>query len=43
MGQEVADLNAGKSHLFSFDQSSNSGTINVKMNGPGFEEKKILR
>ena len=30
------DLNAGKTHLVSFDQSNNTGAIDVKMDGSVF-------
>ena len=32
------DFNAGKTKLFSFDQSKNTGTIDVTMNGSVLEE-----
>ena len=42
----LVDFNAGKSQLFSFDQSNNNGSIDVKMDGPVLGEKwsfKMLR
>ena len=36
----LADFNAGKTQLVSFDQSNNNGSIDVKMNGSILEEKK---
>ena len=35
----LLDFNAGKTQLVSFDQSKNTGTIDVKMNGFVLEEK----
>ena len=42
----LVDLNAGKTQLVSFDQSNNSGAIDVKTDGSILEEKssfKMLR
>ena len=39
----LVDYNAGKAQLFSFDQSNNSGTIDVKMNGSVLEEKSFFK
>ena len=33
------DFNAGKTQLVSFDLSSNTGAIDVKMDGSALEEK----
>ena len=33
------EFNAGKNQLVSFDQSSNTGAIDAKMNGSVLEEK----
>ena len=35
----LADFNAGKTQLVSFDRSNNTGSIDVKMDGPVLEEK----
>ena len=35
----LVDCNAGKTQLVSFDQSNNTGAIDVKMNGSVLEEK----
>ena len=35
----LADFNAGKTQLFSFEQSNNTGAIDVKMSGSILEEK----
>ena len=35
----LVDFNAGKTQLVSFDQSNNTGTINVKTDGSILEEK----
>ena len=37
------DLNAGKIQLVSFDQSSNTGFIDVKMDGSVFEENSTFK
>ena len=39
----LVDFNAGKTQLISFDQSKNTGAIDVKMNGSVLEEKYLLR
>ena len=35
----LVDFKAGKTQLFSFDRSSNNGSIDVKMDGSVLEEK----
>ena len=35
----LVDFNAGKTHLVSFNQSKNTGAIDVKMDGSVLEEK----
>ena len=35
----LADFSAGKTQLVSFDRSNNTGSIDVKMDGPVLEEK----
>ena len=35
----LVDFNAGKTQLVPFDQSSNTGVIDVKMDGSVLEEK----
>ena len=44
LGQEdwLVDFNAEKSQLVSFDQSSHTGAIDVKMDGFGLEKKNHL-
>ena len=37
------DLNTGKTQLVWFDRSNNSGSIDVKMNGSGLEEKSSFK
>ena len=37
------DFNAEKTQLFSFDRSSNTGAIDVKMDGPVLEEKSSFK
>ena len=37
------DFNAGKTQLVSFDQSNNTGAIDVKMKGSVLEEKSSLK
>ena len=37
------DINAGKTQLFSFDRCSNTGGIDVKMNGYVFEENSSFK
>ena len=39
LGKWLTDFNAGKTQLVSFDQSNNTGAIDVKMNGSVFQEK----
>ena len=39
----LVDFNAGKTQLVSFDQSKNTGAIDVKMDGSILEEKTSLR
>ena len=39
----LAEFNAGKTQLVSFDQSNNSGSIDVKMYGSVLEKKSSLR
>ena len=39
----LVDFNAGKTRLASFDQSNNTGTIDMKMDGSGFEEKSPFK
>ena len=34
----LVDFNAGKTQLVSFDQSKNTGSIDMKMDGSGLEE-----
>ena len=38
----LVDLNTGKTLLVSFDWSNNTGSIDVKMDGPVVEEKSIF-
>ena len=38
----LVDFSAGKTQLVSFDQSNNTGAIDVKMNGSVFAEKIIF-
>ena len=33
----LVNFNAGKTQLFSFDRSNNTGSIDVKMDGPALE------
>ena len=45
-GKWLVDFNAGKTQLALFDQSNNTGAIDMKMDRPVFEEKssfKMLR
>ena len=37
------DFNAGKTQLVSFDQSNNTGAIDVKMDGSVLEEKSYFK
>ena len=39
----LVDFNAGKAQLVSFDQSNNTGAINVKMDGSVLEEKSSFK
>ena len=39
----LVDFSAGKTQLVSFDQSNNTGTINVKMDGSFLEEKTSFK
>ena len=39
----LVEFNAGKTQLVSFDQSNNSGSINVKMGGSILEEKSSFK
>ena len=39
----LVDFNAGKTQLVSFDRSNNSGSIDVKMDGPILEEKSSFK
>ena len=39
----LVDFNAGKTQLVSFDQSNNTGAIDVKMDGSVLEEKRLSR
>ena len=44
--KRLVDFNAGKTQLVSFEQSNNTGSIDVKMDGSILEEKssfKMLR
>ena len=38
----LVDFNAGKTQLFLFDQSNNTGSIDVKMDGSVLAEKIIF-
>ena len=40
---EFVDFNAGKTQLASFDQSNNTGAIDVKMDGFAIEEKSSFK
>ena len=37
------DFNAGKTQLVSFDQSNNTGSIDVKTDGSVLEEKSLFK
>ena len=37
--KQLLDFNAGKTQLVSFDQSNNTASIDMKMDGPALEEK----
>ena len=39
----LVDFNSGKTQLVSFDQSNNTGAINVKMDGSVLEEKSSFK
>ena len=39
----LVEFNAGKTQLFSFEQSNNTGAIDVKMNGSILEEKSSFK
>ena len=39
----VVDFNAGKTHLVSFDQSNNNGSIDVRMDGSVLEKKSSFK
>ena len=39
----LVDFNAGKTHLVWFDQSNNTGSIDLKMDGSVLEENHLLR
>ena len=39
----LVEFNAGKNQLVSFDWSSNTGAIDVKIDGSVFEENHLLR
>ena len=39
----LVDFNAGKTRLVSFDQSNNTGAIDVKMDGSVLEEKSFFK
>ena len=39
----LVDFDAGKTQLVSFDQSNNTGAIDVKMDGYVLEENHLLR
>ena len=39
----LVDFNAGKTQLVSFDQSNNTGAIDVKMDGSILEEKPSFK
>ena len=39
----LANFNAGKTQLVSFDRSNNNGSVDVKMNGSVFEEKSSFK
>ena len=42
-GKRLADFKAGKTQLVSFDQSKNTGDIEVKMDGSVLEEKSSFK
>ena len=39
----IVDFNAGKTQLVSFDESNNTGAIDVKMDGSVHEDKSSLK
>ena len=39
----LIDFNAGKTQLFLFDRSNNTGTIDVKMDGSVLEQKSSFK
>ena len=39
----LVDFNAGKTHLVLFDWSNSTDSIDVKMDGPVFEEKSSFK
>ena len=39
----LVDFNSGKTQLVSFDQSNNTGAIDVKMDGSVLEEKSSFK
>ena len=41
--KRLVDFNAGKTQLVSFDQSNNTGAIDVKMDGSVLEEKSSFK
>ena len=41
--KQLLDFNAGKTQLVSFDQSNNTASIDVKMDGPVLEEKSSFK
>ena len=41
--KRLVDFDAGKTQLVSFDWSNNNGSIDVKMNGSGIEEKSFFK
>ena len=43
LGKWLTDFNAGKTQLVSFDQSNNTGAIDVKMDGSVLEEKSSFK
>ena len=42
-GKWLADFNAGKTQLVSFDQSNNNGSIDMKMDGSALDEKSSFK
>ena len=41
--KQYVDFNAGKTHLVWFDQSNNTGYIDVKMDGSVLEKKSFFK